>query len=175
MGSELTISVKAELKLEIIEFLHKEASLLDHRKYKEWLELLADDIEYRMPVRETVEGGVGVRDLADDTSFFEETKLSLTTRVNRLYTKSAWVENPATRQRHFISNIVVEPTAHPFEFKVSSYFLYKRSRGATHEIEEMFGEREDILRKVNNELKIASRIIYPDQAVITTMNMSMFL
>ncbi|MBM7656298.1 3-phenylpropionate/cinnamic acid dioxygenase subunit beta [Neobacillus cucumis] len=174
MDSSIQIRISPEVELEIIRFLHKEANLLDHRKYKEWLELLADEIEYRMPLRETVEG-VGVNDIASDSSFFEETKLSLTTRVNRLYTKSAWVENPATRQRHFISNIMVEPTEDPNEFKVTSYFLYKRSRGSTHVIEELFGERNDIIRKVHNEYKIVSRTIIPDQAVITTMNMSMFL
>ncbi|MDR4947728.1 3-phenylpropionate/cinnamic acid dioxygenase subunit beta [Neobacillus cucumis] len=174
MDSSVQIRISPEVELEIIRFLHKEANLLDHRKYKEWLELLADEIAYRMPLRETVEG-VGVNDIASDSSFYEETKLSLTTRVNRLYTKSAWVENPATRQRHFISNIMVEPTEDPNEFKVTSYFLYKRSRGSSHVIEELFGERNDIIRKVHNEYKIVSRTIIPDQAVITTMNMSMFL
>ncbi|TWE01893.1 phthalate 3,4-dioxygenase beta subunit [Neobacillus bataviensis] len=174
MGTNVQMRISPEVELEITRFLHKEAYFLDHRKYKEWLELLSDEIEYRMPLRETVEG-VGVDDIASDSSFYEETKLSLTTRVNRLYTKSAWVENPATRQRHFISNIVVEPTEDPNKFKVISYFLYKRSRGSTHIIEELFGERNDIIRKVNNEFKIVSRTIFPDQTVITTMNMSMFL
>ena len=101
--------------------------------------------------------------------------MSLTTRVNRLYTKSAWVENPATRQRHFISNIMIEGTSNPNEYKVRSYFLFKRSRGSQHDIEQLFGERNDIIRKIENRWKIAKRPIKPDQAVITTMNMSMFL
>jgi 3-phenylpropionate/cinnamic acid dioxygenase small subunit len=174
MNSELKNKVTPELHLEITNFLHQEAYLLDSRKYKEWLELLTDDLVYRMPLRETVEG-VGVKNISEDSSFFEETKKSLTTRAHRLYTKSAWVENPATRQRHFITNIIVETTSDPNEFKVRSYFLFQRSRGSSHTIEQMFGERNDILRKENDEYKIASRTIYPDQTVITTMNMSMFL
>jgi 3-phenylpropionate/cinnamic acid dioxygenase small subunit len=174
VNSELKNKITTELQLEITNFLHEEAYLLDSGKYKEWLNLLTDDLVYRMPLRETVEG-VGANNIADDSAFFEETKKSLTTRANRLYTKSAWVENPATRQRHFITNIFVEGTMDPNEFKVRSYFLFKRSRGSSHTIEEMFGERNDIIRKVNDEYKIAERTIYPDQAVITTMNMSMFL
>jgi 3-phenylpropionate/cinnamic acid dioxygenase small subunit len=174
MNSGLKNKITPEIHLEITNFLHEEAYLLDNRRYKEWLELLADDLEYRMPLRETVEG-VGVENIAEDSSFFEETKKSLTTRALRLYTKSAWVENPATRQRHLITNIMVEGTSNPNEFKVRSYFLFKRSRGSSHTIEEMFGERNDIIRKVNDEYKIAVRTIYPDQSVITTMNMSMFL
>ncbi|WP_413300275.1 3-phenylpropionate/cinnamic acid dioxygenase subunit beta [Bacillus sp. 1P10SD] len=174
MSSELQQKITPELQMEITNLLYQEAYLLDNGKYKEWLDLLEDDLQYRMPLRETREG-VGVNNISLDSSFFDETKTSLTTRANRLYTKSAWVENPATRQRHFITNVMVEATTNPNEFKVRSYFLFQRSRGSTHDIEQMFGERHDIIRKVNNDYKIAARTIYPDQAVITTMNMSMFL
>lgn len=174
MNLDIQRKVTPELHLEITTLLNREAYFLDNRKYKEWLELLTDDLIYRMPLRETVEG-VGVDDISKDMAFFEETKVSLTTRVNRLYTKSAWVENPATRQRHFITNVTVEGTEKEDEFKVRSYFLFMRSRASTTDIEQMFGERNDIIRNVNGVWKISSRTIFPDQSVITTMNMSMFL
>jgi len=166
--------VSIETNLEICNLLYQEAYFLDNGMYKEWLELLTEDLTYQMPLRETVEG-VGVNNIASDIDFFHETKTSLATRVNRLYTKSAWVENPATRQRHFISNIMIEATSTPNEYKVRSYFDFKRSRGSQHEIENLFGERHDIVRKEENQWKIAKRYIKPDQAVITTMNLSMFL
>ncbi|TKC18420.1 aromatic-ring-hydroxylating dioxygenase subunit beta [Robertmurraya kyonggiensis] len=174
MSSDVKKKITPELQMEITNLYYQEAYFLDNRKYKEWLELFTDDISYKMPLRETVEG-VGVENIADDSFYFEETIKSLSTRVNRLYTKSAWVENPATRQRHFITNIIIESTENPNEFRVRSYFLFKRSRGSTIDIEEMFGERVDKVRLENNQWKIASRIVYPDQSVITTMNMSMFL
>lgn len=174
MRAETANLVPIEIKEELREFLYHEAFLLDNRKYKEWLDLLADDISYYMPLRETVEG-VGVENIAQDSSYYEETKNSLTTRVNRLYTKSAWVDNPATRQRHFVSNITIAKGDDEDEYFVRSYFLYKRSRASAVEIEEMFGERHDVIRKIDGAWKITKRVIYPDQAVITTMNMSMFL
>jgi 3-phenylpropionate/cinnamic acid dioxygenase small subunit len=166
--------VSADIYLEMTSLLNQEAFFLDNRMYKEWLELLAEDLTYQMPLRETVEG-VGVDNIANDIDFYHETKHSLTTRVNRLYTKSAWVENPATSQRHFVSNIMVEATSDPNEYKVRSYFHFMRSRGSHHEIEQLFGERNDVIRKIDNQWKIAKRLIKPDQAVITAMNMSMFL
>ena len=39
------------LKQEIEEFLYQEADLLDTRKFREWLDLLADDLVYFMPIR----------------------------------------------------------------------------------------------------------------------------
>ncbi|GAE26580.1 aromatic-ring-hydroxylating dioxygenase [Halalkalibacter wakoensis JCM 9140] len=174
MSNEVKAQVSLEVKDQITNLLYQEAYYLDNRMYKEWLDLLTDDLDYKMPLRETVEG-VNIDNISKDSAFYEETKASLRTRVNRLYTKSAWVENPATRQRHFISNVVVEPGDNQDECKVRSYFLYKRSRGSTTDLEEMFGQRNDVVKKVDGEWKVCSRTIIPDQAVITTMNMSMFL
>lgn len=175
MNAETKNVVTPELYLEITNFYHQESYYLDNKQFKEWLNLFTDDIQYRMPMRETVEGGLSANTIAEDSSFFEESKVALTTRVNRLYTKSAWIENPTTRQRHFVTNILVEPTSNKDELQVKSYFLFKRSRASTHDLEELFGERHDVLRRVDGEWKIAKRTIYSDQAVITTMNMSMFL
>lgn len=174
MSSSVSSQVPLEIKDQITDFLYQESYFLDNRKYKEWLELLSDDLKYVMPMRETVEG-VNVENISEDSAFFDETKASLRTRVNRLYTKSAWVENPATRQRHFVSNVFVEKGDNTDEYKVRSYFLYKRSRGSMIETEEMFGQRNDIVRVVGGEWKLISRRILPDQAVMNTMNMSMLL
>jgi 3-phenylpropionate/cinnamic acid dioxygenase small subunit len=162
------------LYYQITNTLYQEAYLLDHRQYKEWLLLLTDDITYRMPVRQTVERKDG-DGLVEDMSFFEETKTSLTARVQRLYAKTAWVEDPPPRQRHSISNIVIHPSSNPDEYKVRSYFNFQRSIGSYVETEVLFGEREDILRKVDGDWKIASRTIYPDQTILGVRNLSMFL
>jgi len=46
-----------ELKQEIEEFLCHEADLLDGRKFRDWLDLLADDLVYFMPIRRNVKFG----------------------------------------------------------------------------------------------------------------------
>ncbi|WP_042349572.1 3-phenylpropionate/cinnamic acid dioxygenase subunit beta [Bacillus massiliigorillae] len=166
--------MNSALHYEITQFLYQEAYLLDHRQYREWLELLTDDIQYCMPLRVTVQNKVQTN-IVHEMSYFTDTKKDVTTKVERLYTKSAWVDNPAPRQRHFISNIMIEPTSNSNEYKVRSYFLFKRSRSSEINTEEIFGEREDIIRKIDQSWKIASRIVYPDQSVLTVMNLSMFL
>ena len=45
------------LKEEVEEFLYEEADLLDQRRYGEWLDLLADDLHYFMPMRRNVAFG----------------------------------------------------------------------------------------------------------------------
>jgi len=168
------IKLNMDLLYDITNLLNQEARLLDNRNYKDWLELLTDDIVYRMPVRVTRES----KDLTgkdDAMTYFEESKKSLTTRVLRFGTTSAWAEDPPLHTRHFVSNIMIEPGLKTNEINVKSYFLTKRSRGTDHHAEEIFGERIDVLRKVNEEWKIASRCIYPDQSILTVMNLTTFL
>ena len=43
-----------ELKQEIEDFLYEEADLLDRREFEAWLDLLADDLSYFMPMRRNV-------------------------------------------------------------------------------------------------------------------------
>ena len=38
---------------EVLEFLYREAELLDSNRYSDWLALFADDVLYEMPVRTT--------------------------------------------------------------------------------------------------------------------------
>lgn len=166
--------MQLSLQEEITQFYYREAYLLDHRKYREWLDLLTEDIQYVMPVRVTLENKRG-SNLNHDMTYFSDTKKDITMKVERLYMKSAWVDDPAPRQRHFISNVMIEQTDSPKEYKVISYFLFKRSRSSEPHTEEIFGEREDILRKVDGGWKIAARTVKADQSVLTVMNLAMFL
>jgi 3-phenylpropionate/cinnamic acid dioxygenase small subunit len=45
------------LKADMEDFLYAEADLLDNRQYRDWLNLLADDITYFMPIRRNVKFG----------------------------------------------------------------------------------------------------------------------
>src|SRR5258708_33206044 len=42
------------LREEIEQFLYHEAALLDERRFPEWIDLIADDINYHMPIRRNV-------------------------------------------------------------------------------------------------------------------------
>ena len=45
------------LKADIEDFYFHEADLLDERKFRDWLDILADDISYFMPIRRNVKFG----------------------------------------------------------------------------------------------------------------------
>lgn len=152
------------LQQEIEQFLYKEAALFDERRFDEWLELLADDVLYWVPVRETREQwGEDVR-RQQEMAYMEEDKRSLELRVKRLGTGLARAEEPPSRTRHLVTNvrIVAERGA---EVEVHSYVLVFQSRYASYE-NFYIGKREDLLRKVNGVWKIARRKVILDHALL---------
>ena len=78
------------LKQEIEEFLYDEAELLDQRNFREWLDILSDDLIYFMPIRRNVKFGThnekeNTRE-GYDISWFEEDKWTLSKRIDQIYT-----------------------------------------------------------------------------------------
>ena len=176
-----------EVIRQVEQFLYREARLLDSRQFHQWLELFTDDVRYWAPLRSNrypasskaisiLDGSRYEEDELSkegDLAILDETKDSLQRRVDRLDTGMAWAEDPPSRTRHFVANIEVEPGARDTEIKVYSNFIMYRTRGET---EENFyvGSREDILRRVGDEWKIAYRKIILDQTVLLAKNVSNF-
>jgi 3-phenylpropionate/cinnamic acid dioxygenase small subunit len=155
---------------EVIEFLYREADLLDSYRFREWLDLFAEDIRYDMPVRTNQfrAAGEGFQEMA----FFDETFISLKTRVKRLETEFAWAETPPSRTRYFVSNVLVAPGERAGELAVKLNFMLTRTR-ADHGYQMFTGRREDTLRHLPaGGFKIARRRILGDQTVLTNTNLS---
>ena len=85
-------------------WLVEEAYVLDAQHYGDWLDLLAEDIHYVMPVRVTTALGAGF-DSAPGMAHFDENKYSLSRRVARFQTEHAWTEDPPSRLRHYVTNV----------------------------------------------------------------------
>jgi 3-phenylpropionate/cinnamic acid dioxygenase small subunit len=168
------------LKQEIEEFLYYEADLLDERRYEEWLALLAEDVRYWMPMRRNVKVDDLEREFTReglDISWFDEGKETLTRRVRQIQTGIHWAEEPVSRISHMISNIRLleaNPSwGEPTEVTVRCRFLVYRNRVET-ETDILVGKREDLLRRVDSEWKIAHRKILLDQNVLLSKNLTFF-
>jgi 3-phenylpropionate/cinnamic acid dioxygenase small subunit len=170
-----------DLQREVERFLHREARLLDQRRFQEWLSLFTEDTRYWMPVRRTrlSEGRAESWEIEKELSgehevaYFDDDLPLLQLRVARLATDMAWAENPPSRTRHLVTNIEVEFVAGLNEYQVESYFIVYQSRLETREA--LFvGYRSDTLRRVNGELKIAGRKIVLDSGVLNASTLSIF-
>jgi PAH dioxygenase small subunit len=157
---------------EIVEFVYREAELLDDNRFGEWLNMLAEDIHYVMPVRTTQFRARG--DGFQDVAFFEENYVSLRTRVKRLETEFAWAETPPSRTRHFITNVLAEPGRKGNEFNVRSSFMVARTR-SDQGYQLFTGRRQDVLRRsAAGDYTVAERRILIDQTVLSGSNLSIF-
>jgi 3-phenylpropionate/cinnamic acid dioxygenase small subunit len=156
---------------EVLEFMYREADLLDGHRYADWLALFADDVLYEMPVRTTqyLSKGPGFE---QQTAFFDDNIHSLRTRVRRLETDTAWADTPPSRARHFVCNLLVAPGDAENEFVALTNFFVTRTRG-DQGYQLFTGRREDILRRLaEDSWRIAKRRILVDQTVLTATNLS---
>ena len=165
---------------EIADFLYREAELLDERRYREWLDLLADDIRYWMPMRRNVKLGEDEREFTranSDINWFDEGKETLARRVKQIETGIHWAEEPRSRLSHLVTNVQVQGAnpsiAAPQEVAVTCRFLIYRNRVET-ETDLLVGKREDTLRRADGGWQIARRKIILDQNVLLTKNLTFF-
>lgn len=156
---------------EILTWLYREARLLDTGEFNAWLDLMAPDIAYDMPTRVSVlpKEGSGFH---PEFGLFAENHASLTARVKRLGTSQAWAEQPRSRTRHYLSNVLIDKDAAE-ELHVTASMLVTRLR-ANRPPDMFCGERQDLLRRRNSTLMLVRRRILLDHTVLDTHNLSIF-
>jgi 3-phenylpropionate/cinnamic acid dioxygenase small subunit len=145
-------------------FLNHESDLLDKNKLDEWFELLTDDITYQIPVR-TTRGRLEEQEFSEASFFMKEDYESLQSRIHRLKTEYDWSENPPSRSRRYVTNIKIDRIDGDELFIRSNLLLY-RTRGDKTSYDLISCEREDTLRRVDTELKLAKRRVLLDQTVL---------
>ena len=168
----MQIAERIVLQHEVEQFLYAEAALLDARRYRDWLGLVADDIHYWMPIRRTVT--VGDLDMEftkpGAMAYFDDDRQLLEMRVKKLETSTAWSENPPSRSRHLVTNVRITGVAGD-EITVEVCFHLYRTR-LSSEVDSWVGRRTDVLRRTGDSFRLAKRHIFLDQTVILATNMS---
>ncbi|MBH0779838.1 3-phenylpropionate/cinnamic acid dioxygenase subunit beta [Nocardia bovistercoris] len=167
---------------EVEQFYYLEAELLDDGRFTDWLDLLADDLEYWMPTRTNRLRRQQALAIAarGDAAYYDETKESLAWRIRRFDSGMAWAEDPPSRTRHLVTNVAVhhvDPAEHPEfgaeDLVVRSAFLVYRNR-LEREENVFAGGRTDILRPAGASFLLARRTILLDQNILQAKNISTF-
>ncbi len=165
-----------EIISELEQTLYREARMLDEERYKDWINMMTEDVHYFMP-------GLQTRYRRDKTdhqndlglmAFYNDNKEELLQRLARLETGTAWSEDPATRYCHLITNVEVELTTDPDEYLVYSNFLAYRNRNERDE-DNLIGTRKDIWRRMNGSLKLKKRRIILKQNMLISKNLNVYL
>ncbi len=181
MASERDEALRRLLLREEVEiFLHREADLLDARRFEDWLALFTEDARIFMPLSQNVQAGGGVAERSAegvDTAWIDEGIETLRQRVAQLDTGVHWAEEPPSRTTHMISNLAIQ-AARPavgrvLEVETRCRFLVHRNRNQD-EATSLIGKRNDTLRREGGEWRIARREIQLDQNVLLAKNLSVF-
>lgn len=167
-----------------------EARYLDGDRFGDWLDLFTDDLVYWAPTRSNRlrrQQRLSVSSYGG-AAYFDDTKESLAWRIRRFESGMAWAEDPPSRTRHLVTNILVrratdrelaehgvrgEELERP-HYTAESGFLVYRNR-LEHEADLYAGGRTDLLRRgMDGRLRVARRTILLDQNVLLAKNISTF-
>lgn len=169
------------LKADVEDFYYREADLLDERRFRDWLALLAEDISYFMPIRRNVKfGQQAAREntkRGEGISWFDEDKWTLTKRVEQILTGVHFAEEPLSRITHMVSNVQIRGVRPDLdaarELDVASRFLVYQNR-VEYETYTFVGRRNDTLRLTDQGWTIARREILLEQNILLAKNLTTF-
>jgi len=166
------VKMGSEEFYEVLTFLIHEAELLDADDLEAWGDLLADDVDYRVPVR-TTRWKNDAEDQRSQLLFDDSASIKL--RIRRLVgTETSWANNPPARTRRFVSNLRVSRGENGILY-AKSYLLVMRNRLDSTEYDMISAQRDDTLVPVDGELRLTRRVVTVDQARLGTSYLSLFL
>jgi 3-phenylpropionate/cinnamic acid dioxygenase small subunit len=104
---------------DVVEFVYREARLLDEKRFDEWYDLFTEDARYWMPLTRGQVDGV------NHTSLFYEDKLLLKVRIERLRHPRAYSQ----QQPSFCQHVLQRPQVETFDaaanvFVTRTPFIY---------------------------------------------------
>lgn len=157
----------------VLQFYNDEANLLDSHREEEWLTLLADNFQYKIPVRSTQSRGAGWDQQFSTTAFhMNDDKAALGLRVKRLQTGFAFAEDPPSRTRHFVSNLRIEAGTVAGEYATRVNILLTRGNPDLSRVQILSAERLDTLREISHGWQLIARTVLLDHTVVPTNNLA---
>jgi 3-phenylpropionate/cinnamic acid dioxygenase small subunit len=172
--TETLAPVSREIRDSLRDFVYLEALALDERRFRDWIAMFADDARYEMPLRLNREK-LADWELSPTGRIFDDTRETLEVRIRRLETDFAWAEQPPSRTRHYITNVLVQATEEADEYLVLSNCFVYRSRGTNTEPSLFSAQRRDRVRRDGDGWLFVHRWTALDQSLVNAHNMSIFI
>ena len=131
----------------IVDFIYREAGLLDSMQWETWLELFHPEGRYWLPLE------WGQEDPVLQPSLMYEDLLLLKVRVERLSGERTFSQKPKSRCHHLLqAPQIIECDPNAGSFKARTAYIYTETRGDV--LERFSGWASHELVVVDNDLKI---------------------
>ena len=159
---------------DIQQALHHEARILDEERLTDWLDLLTDDITYRMRLTS--------RRFRKDRSaplkvghgyIFDDNRDRLALRIKRLQSGYVWAEDPPNMVRRQVSTVEILPGEREDERQVHSVLALHRSR-IDSQTRYLIAGRADCWRNVDGRWLLSRREISLDHSTVPDTNLNVF-
>ena len=135
---------------ELEAFLIHEARLLDERRFREWMELFAEDGTYWVPAVPDQKSPF------DQASLFYDDRDLMRTRVERLEHPRIHVQTPPSRTAHLLGNVAVESADDAKgEYAVASTLIMVEYRDEQQRV--FAGRQHHHLRREEGRLRIVRK------------------
>ena len=131
------------------QFLIHEATLLDERRFRDWMELFSDDGSYWVPATPNQESPF------DQASLFYDDRELMKTRVERLEHPRIHVQTPPSRTAHLVGNVVVAPHTAEDEYVVGSTVIMVEYRDEQQRV--FAGRQHHRLRREGTSFRIVQK------------------
>ncbi|HEY7663162.1 MAG TPA: aromatic-ring-hydroxylating dioxygenase subunit beta [Xanthobacteraceae bacterium] len=132
------------------QFLIHEARLLDERRFREWMELFADDGIYWVPATP------GQKSPFDEASLFYDDRDLMRTRLERLEHPRIHVQTPPSRTAHLVGNVAIEQEDEAkSEIVVDSTVIMVEYRDEAQRV--FAGRQQHRLRREGENLRIVQK------------------
>ena len=164
--------VGVETQHDIEQFLYYEARLLDSFEMEEWLDLVDEDIVLKVPIRSDFGPASDRPTFSEETYYIRNDYDMLTERVDKLSKEYAWSENPRSRVRHLIGNVIANRVEEGVFDVWNTQFVY-RSQGDTAEYKLLVAQRASRLERDGDGFRILDRTVYLDHSILTTKNITL--
>jgi len=133
---------------QVEQFIYYEADLMDEHRYDEWLALWTDDALYWVP-----SGGDDI-DPKREISLIYDDRVRLQVRITRLKSGFAHAQEPKSRMRRVVSNIVTKEAENGDIVVFSNFLLIELRRGKQ---DTFAGRTVHRLRPDNGSFRLASK------------------
>ena len=133
---------------QVEQFIYHEADLMDEHRYDEWLALWTDDALYWVP-----SGGDDI-DPKREISLIYDDRVRLQVRITRLKSGFAHAQEPKSRMRRVVSNIVTKEVENGDIVVFSNFLLIELRRGKQ---DTFAGRTIHRLRPDNGSFRLASK------------------
>ena len=185
--TDMAVATSPEQQRALERFYSLEARLLDNRQYQQWLALVTEDVQYRVPARVNVqvdnrergtEQMISVqRELEDADSMGcpirEENYIHLMLRVERAFKINSWSENPPARTRRIIGNVELMQRCGEQHTVLSNFHLYYSRPGWASFL--YSGQRRDVLLAADtDDFRLQQREVILDYSDIDLPTLGLF-